>query len=210
MTKDISICLLCFSIIVLQACDVITNRHDANRGNKNDDIASAILKDAPFLVLKLRINVLSNQQIIADLTMKNNLNDSILIFKEFFPFNNKMKKQLFSIYAAKTYKDIPPVKSDASVYPVNLSGAKKEDFFTIHPGETLNFTINLSDYYNFKEFSHGDEFLIAPVIESPVINSKYVQDYELDSSDHRRKPVFYKITLPYHSDLDSMRVKFKI
>jgi hypothetical protein len=188
-------------------------------GHSNDRRPSVIDKDAQFLHVSLEISPKDKRNIIADLRILNTSEDSILLYKPLFPFDDKIGWPCFSIFNAKSYDQVPfarPIGKFKTYDPYDegetiiIPENEPDKYFILHGGESLAFHINLADWYNFKSYPSGETFKVVPTISNPLVSFDYKQQYEKDSVDGQMKPVFHYISLPQKSDVDSMRVRFTL
>jgi hypothetical protein len=199
--------LLTFLLFIVATC--------SNR--EGDNLPSHISKDANFLDVNITVQPVSKKEIWTEMSIKNNSKDSILLYKPLFPIDGQMKSPSFSIFSAKTYKEVPYLgptvryvnQSDADEGESIIPNISRDKFFVLHSQETVLFKINIAKFYDFESFDSGEEFRLVPAIAYPDVSFDYQQVFETYSADIK-KPVFYFITLPTNDNIDSMRVKFKL
>jgi hypothetical protein len=211
---------MCFFLLSMYTCTLKRSQNIQKNGieKKMDKLTPIIEKDALFIDLRLTIDALSRKEIYADLSIKNNSKDSLLLYKILFPFNGDINYPVFSIFSAKTYDDVtylgPLVKykklRDDDEGETVIPDMSKDNFVVLHSGETISFKTNIAQSYDFGKYKAGDEFNIVPSITNPYVSFDYKQVYEIDSVDGLKKPVYYYITFPRHENIDSMRLKFKL
>jgi hypothetical protein len=174
---------------------------------------------APFIDLKVNVRAVSMKEVYADLTYTNKSDDSVMLYKVLFPFNNVIREDVFSIFENEDFEQVkyvgPRVEKrlklardddEGAVVPVLV----KENFFTFLPGDSLKFSVNIAGAYDFYSVRRRKSFSFVPSILMPVVSTGYKQVYGLDTIHNVQEPVYYIITMPEKRSVDSMRVKFSI
>jgi len=179
--------------------------------------SSIIVKDGSFVYTELSVRSLSTSEIYADISFRNNSENSVLFYKILLPLDGKLKTDIFSIFDSETFDQIIYTGTRAGHY---LKTAPDDDegevipnltpgnFIILPPHQNLSCTVNLSRFYDFSEVKKGTKLSLAYAIFLPAVSLDYKQLYEIDSVDNKMKPVYYDLTLPKKQDIDSMRVKF--
>jgi hypothetical protein len=175
--------------------------------------SSTIDKFATFLHVKLEISPKDKTTILADLSIRNTSKNSIILYKSLFPVDGKIVFPCFSIFNAKSYNQVEFSKPIPKLSIYSDEGHKEAEntadkYITLYSNETIQFRVNLADWYDFRQAKSGEVFKVVPSISLPYVDFRYRQQFEKDTVDGKMKPVYYFITLPDKRDIDSMRVKF--
>jgi len=179
-----------------------------------------IVKEATFMNIGLTISGKSHEEVYADMSIINTLDDTILFYKNLLPINNELKEKLFSIFDAEEYNNLgfessrkdeylktAPDDDEGVVIPV----LKPENFMKLVPNQKYEYRINLSQYYNFDKFKDKSMFYVVPSFYLPVVNNNYKQVFEQDTVDLKEKPLYYHLGLSgKNNDVDSKRILFEI
>lgn len=185
------------------------------------DTSPIIIKDASFIHVYLSVTTYSDQEIKANLILTNKGNDSILIYKSLLPCKGEVQTKIFSIFCLDNYESVPflGVTSEKLLFVsaddeegVIIPKLFPENFINFKSGDSLKFETNLAKYYKFGSSLLVDnkDFAATFSILLPVVSYDYKQVLELDTLEGKQKPLYYHITLPRSSDIDSMRVYFKV
>ncbi|MBD0332798.1 MAG: hypothetical protein ICV66_09090 [Chitinophagaceae bacterium] len=189
--------------------------HDGRSSVPSKERSSTIDKFATFLHVELQILLKDKTTVLANMSIRNTSEDSILLYKPLFPFDGKIDFPCFSIFNANTYEQVEfskPVPKLSIYSDECIEDAENtvDKYFTLHSNETIQFKINLADWYDFRHEKSGEAFKVVPSISLPYVDFRYRQKFEKDTVDGKMKPVYYFLTLPEKRDIDSMRVKFTL
>lgn len=178
----------------------------------------AILKDAPFIHLQLKVLPYSPDSIIAKAIITNKWDKDLAIYKPLLP-SESYNELLYSVSEKTTYKNVVFNGHKKESYlsysdgPSNYIDPKLDtgNFVILQPNQSLEVESNIAQKFQFKEFLEKGfhEFKLTYYKFWPyVVNGKKVT--EIDTTDHQMKPVYFLASMPLKDDPDSMKVEFKI
>src|SRR5215204_327996 len=105
-----------------------------------------IVKDGSFVYTELSVRSLSKSEIYADISFRNNSEDSILVYKKLLPLEGELKtKNIFSIFDSETFDQIIYTGTRAGHY---LKVAPDDDEGVVVPDLTPGNFIILLPYQN--------------------------------------------------------------
>lgn len=212
------ILLMVFSISIFVGCTSGNNTNHADEENKKAVKDIVIVKEAPFIHLQLNVQAYSADSILAKLTITNNSDSNLEIYKPLLPYNG-YTEDLYSILEKTSYERLAfngvgheshlNYEDGPSVYIEPKFNSDR--FVVLQPKQSLEVESNITHRFEFEKFLKKGhrEFKLVYAMEWPyVVNGKQVM--EIDSNDHQMKPVYFGASLPENNDPDLMRVDFRI
>jgi hypothetical protein len=193
-----------------------------NCNNMNEKIKGSspvIVKDGSFVYVQLDVRPLTLKEIYADITFTNKSDSIILFYKTLLPLNGESKTNIFSIFDNASLKEINYTGRKDGEYlklapdddeGVIIPDLTADNFVRLLPKQALDFTINLSKFYDFSKVHKGTSLSLAYSSYLPAVSLDCKQIFEKDTIDNKVKPVYYDLALPKNQFIDSMRVQFLI
>lgn len=209
--------LLILILAIFMSCKS-NNTNQINAGEEKHEGPIAIVKNAPFIHLQLKVQPFSPDSILAKAIITNSWDNDLVIYKPLLPYEN-YTEFLYGVMEKTSYKNVAFNGHDQESYlnyedgPSNYINPKLDtgNFVILQPNQSIEVVANIAKKFQFKEFlKKGQrEFkLVYHRFWPYIVNGKQVT--EMDSTDHQMKPVYFIASLPKNDDPDSMRVDFRI
>ncbi len=175
-----------------------------------------VYKEGTFIKISLRVNVVSKEKIYATVVYANVSADVIRLPKVLLPINGQLSSEYIYILDENSLENLSYIGDRKGRY---LKGAPDDDigfllpesdsdsYIELSPNDSLNFKVNLVDYYQFSDVVEGTLLAVTVIEDIPVVSADYKQVKEIDSVDNKLKPVYYSLSLSEH--IDSSKVHFK-
>jgi len=208
------ITFICVCAVLVLSCDQMNKESSTDK-----DTSPIIVKNGSFAYVQLNVKPVTLKEIFADITITNKSDNTFLFYKALLPFDGEAKTNMFSIFDNKSLDEINFIERKVGQYlklaPDDEDGViipklSTDNFIKFLPKQTMNFTLNLSKFYDFSKVAKGTSLSLTYSIYLPAVSLDYQQIFEKDTIDNKFKPVYYYIALPKKQSIDSMRVQFLI